>query len=684
MPSSIRAPQGDTATVTLETLASMHRWVAWQTEDRPDGKPTKMPYSPGNSGKARANDPRTWGTLAEAAKRADKLPCPYKMGGVGVELGDLGNGLAIGGVDLDTCLSEGTLAPWAGEVVERFGSYTETSPSGTGVKVLFLYDAADMLMLRQAMGNKDGKQWKRPADRDHPPGIELYVARRFFAVSGEGFANAENFVIRYVPTETLLWLIREAGPAFAPNDVKDNVVHLRPGNDQSRSAVAFRLGAAAVRDGASFAEMCDKIREHPQTADWCRDKGQANDNRELHRIWEKVREAGWLAKAQRNGDGNPRCNLANVMLALREAPELQGAFAYDEMLRAPLLVDALPTAMPAEDLPRAVKDADVTAAQEWLQLAGLASVSKDTVHQAVDLRAAECSFHPVRDYLNGLAWDGVERLGCWLSGYLGAKQDHYTSGIGTMFMVGMVARVFRPGCKMDNLLILEGPQGGGKSTACGILGGCWFSDNLPDIRSGKEVSQHLNGKWLIEVAELNALDKAEANALKAFSSRAEERYRPSYGRKEVIEPRQCVFIGTTNKSEYLRDETGGRRFWPVKVGKIDTKALIQDRDQLFAEAVARYRKGEAWWPDVVFESEHARREQEARYVEDAWEQPIETYLANNQRVTILRVATEALNMEAGRVGRADQNRIAAALQRLGWERKGKVRGVTQWEQQVAR
>jgi predicted P-loop ATPase len=164
-------------------------------------------------------------------------------------------------------------------------------------------------------------------------------------------------------------------------------------------------------------------------------------------------------------------------------------------------------------------------------------------------------------------------------------------------------------------------------------------------------------------------DKAEAAALKAFITRAEERYRPSYGRKEVIEPRQCVFIGTTNKEAYLRDETGGRRFWPVRAGMIDTDALASQRDQLFAEAIAAFRAGEQWWPDADFEREHIRPQQEARYEADAWESAVTEFLPGKAKTKIEDVARLALGIETQRIGTAEARRIAAILTLLRWVQK---------------
>ena len=224
------------------------------------------------------------------------------------------------------------------------------------------------------------------------------------------------------------------------------------------------------------------------------------------------------------------------------------------------------------------------------------------------MRAAEGRFHPVQHYPNKLVCDGEVRLPTWLATHLGVDASPYAAEIGRTFSTAMVARILQPGCKSDHMLVLEGPQGARKSAACSVLGGTWFSDSLPDVNDWKDTCRHLDRKWLIEVAEMSAMSKTETASFKAFVTRQAERFRPSYGRKEVVRPRQCVFIGTTNKSTYLRDETGGRRFWPVRVGAIDIDGLMADRDQLFAEAVHRLKSGEKWWPDSEFESDVIRPE----------------------------------------------------------------------------
>ena len=388
---------------------------------------------------------------------------------------------------------------------------------------------------------------------------------------------------------------------------------------------------------------------------------------------------GWLDECLTDDNGKAIPNVANALVALRRDPSVAHAFAYDDMLQATVLKGSLPGGA-AIDGERPKTDDDVVTVQEWLQVAGLERIGRNTVHDAVERRARERAFHPVRQYLESLRWDGRPRLDRWLSTYLGAEASPYTERVGGMFLVAMVARVMRPGCKADYLLVLEGPQGARKSTACAILGGQWFSDALPDVTAGKDVSQHLPGKWLIEIAELSALSRAESAALKAFLTRTEERYRPSYGRSEVHQPRQCVFIGTTNKATYLRDETGARRFWPVKVGLVDTQALKADRDQLFAEAVTLYHAGEAWWPDGDFEAEHIRNQQEARFEADVWEELINGFVETRSRVTIAEIARDGLKIDAPRIGTADQRRISAALERLGWCRqKMDSKGRIPWE-----
>jgi len=399
---------------------------------------------------------------------------------------------------------------------------------------------------------------------------------------------------------------------------------------------------------------------------------------------------GWLEQCILGDGKNPKplAIVANALIALRNDPAVRDAFGFDEMLRAPTLLHEINA--PIGGLlpePRPVTDKDVTDVQEWMQDAGLKRIARETVRDAIASYAQDHAYHPVHDYLDALQWDGEDRLDGWLTTYLGVEQCAYSDGVGSLFLTSMVARILEPGCKVDHMLVLEGNQGELKSTACRVLAGQWFSDNLPDITTGKDVSQHLRGKWLIEVAEMHAMNKGEASLLKSFISRTTERYRPSYGRLEVIEPRQVVFIGTTNKDTYLRDETGGRRFWPVKCGSVDLEALETDRDQLFAQAVLRYRNGLPWWPTKEFERAHIQSEQEARYEGDAWETLVRQYLEGKTSVTSLQVAIHALKFEIeppryvqgepspargtpiNRLGTAEQRRISAIMTTLGWKQK---------------
>lgn len=411
------------------------------------------------------------------------------------------------------------------------------------------------------------------------------------------------------------------------------------------------------------------------------------------------RSPNWYADCILGSSNQVLPILANALLALRRDPAWDGVLIYDEMVRAPMLIKPVPRhgTTPADAsawAPRPLTDDDVTLAQEWLQIAGLHRLGKDPTHQAIDLVARENAVHPVRAWLEGLVWDGVPRLAGgvsvhgeiippWLTAYLGAEDTEYTRAVGTMFLIGMVARVLKPGCQCDYMLVLEGSQGLRKTSACRVLGGDFFSESLPGDVMAKDAQQHLRGKWLIEFGEMHAMSKSEVTAVKSFVTRPVEIYRPSYGRKEIHEPRQCVFIGTTNKDQYLRDETGARRFWPVRVGTdgqpCRTAELALDRAHLFAEAVHRYHAGERWWPDGDFERRCIQPEQDARYEADAWEEAITSFLSGKDRTTVLEVARHGLSIETARVSTADQRRITAIMERMGWRRGARTgRSGTRW------
>jgi putative DNA primase/helicase len=375
-------------------------------------------------------------------------------------------------------------------------------------------------------------------------------------------------------------------------------------------------------------------------------------------------------------DGEPLATMANAVTVLGAAPQFNiGALAFNEFNGKIYVKYGLPwDKRIGEACEREWNAYDELSMLRWMQTeGGLRTIIDRPVLQAVSLLAQENPFHPVRDYFDRLAWEGEQRLDRWLNYYCGCEDNEYHRAIGSRFLIGIVARIYQPGCKADCCLILEGDQGIRKSTAFKTIATPeWFTDEISDLGS-KDAAMQLRGKLIVELAELDALGKAEVSRQKIYMSRTDDEFRLPYGKLVVKFPRQNSFAGSVNDSQYLRDPTGGRRFWPAKCGKsIDIGALGKDRDQLFAEAVARYHNKAAWYLDDPELVKLAKAAQDARYQEDAWEAPIAEWLNKNgrQTVTVAGMLTEALDInDKSKWNRADQMRVGICLRHLGWERK---------------
>jgi predicted P-loop ATPase len=389
-----------------------------------------------------------------------------------------------------------------------------------------------------------------------------------------------------------------------------------------------------------------------------------------------VVQLDWRRTLQRRGDrivGNE----LNVLAALRTAPDLVGLVRYNEFAIRAEFTRKPPWREAREG--DAWTDADDLDLQAWLQRHEIDLRSRSVVADAVERVARDRPWHPVRAYLDSLEWDGDARLSRWLKWFLGADgPDPYLAAIGSKFLVSAVARIYVPGCKVDHTLVLEGPQGVGKSSAVQILGSPWTTDSVPEF-SGADAAMQLSGVWLVELAELAAMRRSEIEQVKAFLTRTEDHYRPPYGRRPVRALRQCVFFGSTNESNYLRDPTGNRRFWPVRCTDIDRDELAAVRDQLWAEARAIFIAGRQWHLTPE-ESLLAAEEQNERQLVTELEQEVHAYLARLVAGGVTETTTRDvlvhgchLNPDmpdyirrAGQLGA----QAAHAMEAAGWHRVG--------------
>lgn len=312
--------------------------------------------------------------------------------------------------------------------------------------------------------------------------------------------------------------------------------------------------------------------------------------------------------------------------------------------------------------------------------------SLDLLRRVITTEAVRHPVHPVRQYLEALVWDGTPRLDTWLSVYGGAEDTAYTRAVGALPLLAGVRRVRQPGCKFDELLVLEGPQGCLKSSALATL--CprldWFSDDLPLGVDSKQVIERTGGRWILEAAELHGNRGRETEQIKAFLSRREDGpVRMAYERFATSAPRQFVIIGTTNSTtSYLKDSTGGRRFWPVRVTRFDVDALLVDRDQLWAEAATREAAGAAIRLEEHLWAEAAQH-QEQRRAEDPWEDVLAPVFDGDgfvrPEIVLAAAVWDALGLAANFRDNRHADRVAAIAARAGFmRRKTRINGKPTW------
>ena len=385
--------------------------------------------------------------------------------------------------------------------------------------------------------------------------------------------------------------------------------------------------------------------------------------------WEEAVWAKLDKTKDRTGTIYPKPHSTNIMRIFTQDERWSGRLWWNEFDHRPYK-DATP-----------VTDTRETEVAFWLSEKYRMNINTKAISEVIDAVAVRDSRHPVRDYLNGLVWDGTKRAEDMLHKRFSAAPEPapeegeepvaLTAAISKRWMISAVARVMVPGDKVDSALILVGAQGTKKSSAFDALAGnCdWFNDSILPI-GHKDAYQNLQGVWIYEIAELAGVSRRDQNVVKAFLTGRVDRFRPSYGRRQVKQFRHCVFVGSTNQDTFLTDYTGNRRYWPVKVdGVADRDGIVKDRDQLWAEAVHLYRKGEQWWLTEAEETALLERCRQHEH-DDPWEIHIGEWLLGRGEFTIAGLLEGALGIkDRDKQTTAAAMHAADVLQRLGYTKR---------------
>ena len=352
----------------------------------------------------------------------------------------------------------------------------------------------------------------------------------------------------------------------------------------------------------------------------------------------------WKAELEYTKSGKLLCNIANIILILENDPALAGHIVHDLFTGMDSAKDGLPWNKNANQW----TDTDDANLRVWLEK-HYDITGKEKIADALTAVLTRHSYHPIRDYLNGLTWDGVPRLDRIIIDYMGAEDSELNRAMSRKHFVAAVARVFNPGCKYDYCLIMSGAEGIGKSTLLRVMGGRWFNDSITTLE-GKEGMEQLRRAWVVELGELSSIKRSDVEQVKAHLSKQVDIYRAAYARRVLEHPRQCVFCGTTNEALFLKGDTGNRRFWVIPVVaelrkyRDWSEAIRRDRDQLWAEAVHYYKQGEPLYLSEELEAQAKQRQQDFN---DDNDDPIVAML-DKYLNTLLPVNWDTMDIQARR------------------------------------
>lgn len=386
-----------------------------------------------------------------------------------------------------------------------------------------------------------------------------------------------------------------------------------------------------------------------------------------------VEKISWEDELTRDEDDKVKGRLYNLDLILNNAERFSGKFFFDDFNQR-IVIRHADRIIEFDDTYMAMLR--VTLAKEY------GDFKAQDVEAVVTTIAKKNHFHPLQEKIQSLEWDGVSRVDTWLIKYCGAKDTKYNRIAGAKWLVSAIARLFHPGCKVDNALVLEGGQGTRKSTLLRVLSYDNFLDGNIDIRS-KDGLMALFGKWIVEFSELEGLNGRKVETIKSFLGKQEDKIRLPYQKKEEYFKRTCVFAGTTNENHYLDDSSGNRRFWPIEIDRVKIDLITKDRDQLWAEVYQMFNGGYEWWVNEESdEAKYFRKEQKSRVIESDIMDLIEPYLQDNVyddgkvRVKLSHVWEHALFGKPSQLDRRKEHEIADALKKYGLKKtKSSYKGV---------